>query len=71
MDIFDRAQVADSKFLEQALAMQAEKAGKRQGSSRTHCLDCERIIPEARRIAVPGCIRCVRCEEEFETLARR
>ncbi|MBL4901093.1 TraR/DksA C4-type zinc finger protein [Desulfocapsa sp. AH-315-G09] len=71
MDILDRAQVADSNFLEQALAVQAEKFGKRQGISRKRCLDCECDIPEARRIAVPGCERCVECAEEIETLRRR
>jgi phage/conjugal plasmid C-4 type zinc finger TraR family protein len=30
------------------------------------CEDCGRSIPEDRRRAVPGCLRCVECQERFE-----
>ena len=30
------------------------------------CIDCGRIIPKARRKAVPGCERCVGCQEVYE-----
>jgi phage/conjugal plasmid C-4 type zinc finger TraR family protein len=26
------------------------------------CEDCGCLIPEARRMAVPGCVTCVRCQ---------
>jgi phage/conjugal plasmid C-4 type zinc finger TraR family protein len=33
------------------------------GEGRTECEDCGASIPEARRRAVPGVRRCVRCQE--------
>jgi phage/conjugal plasmid C-4 type zinc finger TraR family protein len=38
-----------------------------RGESATHCMECENIIPEARRKAVPGVCLCVQCQSEFET----
>ncbi len=32
--------------------------------SRTHCIDCEEPIPEARRRAVPGVTLCIDCQQE-------
>ncbi len=69
MDKYDRAQEADAGFLQQALAVQAGK--KRKSISRSHCLECERVIPEARRLAVPGCELCIVCQEMTEDLEGR
>ena len=33
------------------------------GESLTHCSECGQLIPEARRLAVPGVRRCLRCQE--------
>ena len=30
------------------------------------CIECGEPIPPARQAAVPGCERCVGCQEEFE-----
>lgn len=30
------------------------------------CIQCGAEIPEARRIAVPGCKRCLACQIDFE-----
>ena len=35
------------------------------------CEDCEEEIPEARRKALPGVRRCVRCQEEADEEDRR
>lgn len=35
-----------------------------QGPGLTHCEECDRPIPEARRRAVPGVRLCVGCQEE-------
>lgn len=35
-------------------------------ASRTECEDCGEAIPEARRKAVPGCTRCVDCQQALE-----
>jgi phage/conjugal plasmid C-4 type zinc finger TraR family protein len=30
------------------------------------CIECGEDIPEARRMAVPGCKRCLQCQIAFE-----
>ncbi|MCP3943939.1 MAG: DksA/TraR family C4-type zinc finger protein [Desulfobacteraceae bacterium] len=37
-----------------------------QGKSKTHCMECDKPIPEARRKAVPGVCLCVKCQSELE-----
>ena len=37
-----------------------------QGESLTNCEECERIIPDARREAVPGVRLCIICQEEHD-----
>ncbi len=37
------------------------------GESLTHCVDCDKPIPEARRRALPGVRRCVDCQERLES----
>jgi phage/conjugal plasmid C-4 type zinc finger TraR family protein len=34
--------------------------------SATHCEDCGEEIPGARRMAAPGCERCVSCQARWE-----
>ena len=36
------------------------------GESLTHCEECETVIPDARRKAIPGVRLCVDCQSEFE-----
>jgi len=36
------------------------------GESLTHCEECEAVIPEARRKAIPGVRLCVACQSELE-----
>ena len=40
------------------------------GQSLSHCRECEREIPEARRIAVPGVQLCVNCQGELDKEAK-
>lgn len=43
----------------------AKQAGDREAARAGQvalCVDCESPIPEARRLAVPGCLRCIECE---------
>ena len=35
------------------------------------CIDCDRKIPEARRLAAPFAKRCIRCQEIHEHEMRR
>lgn len=63
-DISDKASEAEEVFLQEALAKQRGRTST--GTGLTHCEDCGDAIPEARRQAVPGCTRCVYCQEYFE-----
>ena len=64
MDDCDLANIHADRYQKQALANQLSKRSLK--ASRTNCLDCGEDIPEARRKAVPGCMRCVACETELE-----
>ena len=37
-----------------------------QGPGLTHCEECDAVIPEARRQAVPGVRLCVNCQAEHD-----
>ena len=37
-----------------------------EGEGLEHCEECEEVIPEARRKAMPGVRLCVRCQSELE-----
>ena len=41
-------------------------ASMMQGPGRAVCEDCEKPIPELRRVAYPSCTRCVGCQSEHE-----
>jgi phage/conjugal plasmid C-4 type zinc finger TraR family protein len=69
MDEGDIAQDYQERHNRAAIA--AARTTQVKNPSRTYCLDCECVIPDARRKAYPGCVRCVECEQEFETLRRR
>ena len=68
-DLFDRAQARELQMRQDALrdhARRAGLAGKTGADSATECIDCGSQIPEARRWAMPGCQRCVKCQTIFE-----
>lgn len=67
-DFFDRAQARELQLREDALREQTRRAGlagKTAADSAAKCA-CGAQIPEARRNAVPGCQRCVKCESAQE-----
>lgn len=64
-DIADKASESEDLFLAEAL-YKAGRPSEYQGESNYECDDCGDPIPEARRQAVPGCTRCVYCQEYFE-----
>jgi len=37
-----------------------------KGESLTHCEECDKEIPQARREAVPGVRLCVKCQEMID-----
>lgn len=57
MDIVDLA----NYYAEQELADRLFGRVQYVGQSATHCEDCDGEIPEARREAVKGCVRCTEC----------
>lgn len=62
------ADIADiaNDYAEQELADRLFGRVQYVGQSATHCEDCDCEIPEARRVAVKGCVRCVDCQEISE-----
>lgn len=69
MDDIDRAQANQAAHNRQALAEQ-QRAGQ-PGQGRLDCLDCGEPIPEARRKAQRGCIRCLECQTIYEEESAR
>ncbi len=41
-----------------------------KGESLAHCEHCDKAIPEARRLALPGVRLCVACQSELDQDAR-
>lgn len=64
-DIYDQAQAIEQLQRDAALAAQAA-ASRALGPSLEHCDDCGDEIPPARRLAAPGCTRCVQCQNKRE-----
>lgn len=67
MDECDFASRNTEFYLKQALKGQLEKAAHNtKESSRCTCIDCGEAIPAARQKIVPGCRRCVACQNVYE-----
>lgn len=66
-DEIDIAQEINETNLADALADHQRRMPS--GESLEFCIDCEEEIPEARRKAMPGCKRCISCQEEHEMLS--
>jgi phage/conjugal plasmid C-4 type zinc finger TraR family protein len=64
-DEIDQAQEMDERFRESALREQLHSREPSVSTS-ADCVDCGEEIPVERRAAVPGCLRCVGCQEEHE-----
>lgn len=47
-------------------AVQLARSRLPQGSSLSHCDECGKAIPEARREAVPGVRYCIGCQEAID-----
>jgi phage/conjugal plasmid C-4 type zinc finger TraR family protein len=70
-DIADFANDLVQERLDQALA--ARNAAKHASAAHSFmfCDNCDEPIPEARRLAVQGCIYCVSCQTVDEVLGAR
>lgn len=66
MDIGDIA-TNNIEILEQSAVRNAIHSFKSKNKSDSiYCTDCGEEIPEQRRIAVPGCCRCIACQMSHE-----
>lgn len=69
MDDVDRASEREAEILADALRDQALRAGlqgKTAADSARWCTDCGERVPALRRRTVPGCQKCVVCQERAE-----
>jgi len=66
MDQFDRAQELDARYLQQALNEWSKSRPVSDEEPSMQCLECGGEIPAARRLAVPGCRRCITCQQTWE-----
>lgn len=66
-DIADRADQQFENFRDDAINdIRRKQAEQALNDSLTHCEDCDVEIPLARRTAIRGVTRCVRCQEQLE-----
>lgn len=68
-DEMDRVQELSLELV--ADALKAHNWNKPTGASLKSCCVCDSDIPEARRLAVPGCCKCIVCQMEFESMHGR
>ena len=47
-------------------AVQLARSRLPEGDSSLHCEECDALIPDARRKAVPGVRLCIKCQAELE-----
>lgn len=59
-DIIDSA--SDLEELQRDAALSLMRINQ-SAVSATHCKECDEELPEARRIAIPGCQLCASCKE--------
>jgi len=64
MDMTDRATEDEFAFLKGKI--KEIKASMPSGVAATQCEECGELIPEARRLAAPGCRYCISCQQELE-----
>lgn len=68
MDIIDSA--SEVEELQRNAALAAHRIN-RLAVSAMRCSDCDEELPQARRIAYPGCTMCVDCQADAERRNRR
>lgn len=64
MDIVDEAQRVEAMHITDAI--RRAKGAVSTGISEETCRNCGETIPEARRMAVTGCLLCIDCQMEVE-----
>ncbi len=64
MDVADCAQRSEGWLLKAGI--DSYRINNTDINETIECIDCEEIIPAARRKAAPGCERCIDCQEVYE-----
>jgi len=67
-DIIDQANELVEHRLQ--LAIQRHRIDQKAVSAE-HCSECGEGIPEARRVAMPGCKTCASCQEVLELMIKQ
>ena len=70
MDEADYAQQNEAQLIKMRIdrsrmLLNLPQADRRQET--VECIDCEEVIPAARRKAMPGCVRCFACQTISES----
>lgn len=66
-DIVDRANERAQELLDEGI-YQAGKELRTRGTA--ECTECGDAIPQARRVALPSCTRCIDCQAAQERFTR-
>jgi phage/conjugal plasmid C-4 type zinc finger TraR family protein len=62
-DIIDNASALEDFHRDAALSMHRID---HSAVSAERCVDCDDVIPDKRRVNVPGCTRCASCQQDEE-----
>ena len=69
-DDMDLCQQINQELIDDALKAHKLRTWTGNGSA-TECAICGEEIPEARRKAMPGCVKCIICQTEYEQMHGR
>ncbi|MEN5239086.1 TraR/DksA C4-type zinc finger protein [Pseudomonas sp. TWI923] len=62
----DNADLANDVVIQRLEEALAARAGAPVHESRVDCIDCDDPIPQSRRVAARGCVRCGACQTLHE-----
>lgn len=69
MDDIERASNYQATFLATSLdniSATVDRMNTPIGEGTRFCSDCDKQIPEARILAIPGALRCIHCQEKHD-----
>lgn len=73
-DFIDSASDIEARQTEVALANQLAASALQKSqhpNGETHCVECGKEIPAARRNSLPHCCTCVDCQQHIERRGKR
>jgi phage/conjugal plasmid C-4 type zinc finger TraR family protein len=66
MDEADYAQQNEAQLIKMRID-RSRRILNKPANETIECIDCEEVIPAARRKAMPGCVRCFACQTISES----